>query len=100
MFDNQTREGIKKNANAYSEKEFQDNEVPLHDFVQLTGEITMSEKKSSAMIEKGTRFVIQSGDSQYQIFNEQTLPLKVGETVTVYGEYYGFIKAILIEKEK
>src|SRR5699024_11412705 len=38
---------IKKKANKYTEKEFQTADVPLNDFVQLTGEIT--DRKSTRL---------------------------------------------------
>ena len=41
---------------------------------------------------------LQNGGSQYQVFNEQDLPSRLGEDVVVYGEYYGFIKGSLIER--
>lgn len=98
-FDNTTMSEIKEKSNKYSEDEFQNNEVPLHDFVQLSGKIIQSEKADDEAIDKGTRFVLLSGESKYQIFNEQEELLAIGDKITVYGEYYGFIKAMLIEKE-
>jgi|SRR5699024_4116336 len=89
---------IKKKTNKYTEKEFQTADVPLNDFVQLTGEITRSDGDET--LKKGDRFILKSGSSNYQIFNEQEYPFSIGDRVTVYGEYYGFIKAIAIEKEE
>jgi|SRR5699024_223704 len=89
---------IKKKANKYTEEEFQTADVPLNDFVQLSGEITRSDGEET--LKKGDRFILKSGSSNYQIFNEQEYPFSVGNHITVYGEYYGFIKAIAIEKEE
>ena len=43
---------------------------------------------------------MKSGSSKYQVFNEQKKKLKIGDEVTVYGEYYGFLKGTLIESEE
>lgn len=100
QFDDKTLVGLKDNAKTYTEEEFQNSEVPLNEFIQISGEIIQSEKTDSEVIDKGTRFVLKSGDSKYQVFNEQMTPLLVGDKVTVYGEYYGIIKGTIIEKEK
>lgn len=94
-FTQKTKEGIKKNAKQYTEKEFQSANVPLNEFVQISGEIIQSDREKK--IEKGDRFLLKSGSSRYQVFNEQDIPIHVGDSVIVYGEYYGFIKAILVE---
>lgn len=97
-FTEETLTALKKKAKLYTEEEFQNGEVPLHDFVQLTGKITKTDGKSSE-IQKGDRFILESGKSRYQIFNQQEEIFVVGDEVTVYGEYYGFITASYVEKK-
>ncbi|MDH6363965.1 hypothetical protein M2139_000950 [Enterococcus sp. PF1-24] len=97
-FSKETIGNLKTNAKEYSEDELQNGEVPLNEYVRLTGEIVESDS-SDEIISKGDRFILKSGDSQYQIFNQQDIPLQIADELTVYGEYYGFIKADLIEKE-
>lgn len=96
-FTEETLIALKKKAKSYSNEEFQEGDVPLHEFVQLTGKITQSDGKKDT-IEKDDRFVLEVGESRYQIFNQQENSFKIGDEVTVYGEYYGFIKASYIEK--
>ena len=83
---------------AYSDEELQAGEVPLNEYIQIEGEITKTD--GGKKITKGERFVLQSGNSQYQVFNEQEAPLSLGDRVTVYGEYYGIIKRMLIERNE
>lgn len=90
---------LQTEAKKYSEEELQNGEVPLNEYIQLSGEIIQSDSKTNK-IEKGDRFILKSGSSKYQVFNEQPISLEVGEDVTVYGEYYGFIKGIVINKNE
>ena len=88
---------LKEKAGIYSDEEFSKGVVPLHEFVKLSGTIIKSDSKKSEL-EKGDRFVLETADGQYQVFNEQSQGLQLHERVTIYGEYYGFIKATLIER--
>ncbi|WP_086347715.1 hypothetical protein [Candidatus Enterococcus clewellii] len=97
-FSNEAVEKLKEKAAQYSEQEFQEGEVPLNTFVQISGTILKSDS-GEQQLKKGDRFILSNGDSQYQVFNEQENSFEVGEDVTVYGEYYGFLKGILIEKD-
>ncbi|MGM0124581.1 hypothetical protein IGI37_001959 [Enterococcus sp. AZ194] len=94
-FTQKTKQEIKEKARIFTEDEFQSAEVPLNEYVQLSGEIIQSDRETDLV--KGDRFILKSGSSRYQVFNEQEEPIQVGDLVTVYGEYYGFIKAIVIE---
>ena len=89
---------LKSQTKAYSDEELQAGEVPLNEYIQIEGEITKTD--GGKKITKGDRFVLQSGNSQYQVFNEQETPLSLGDRVTVYGEYYGIIKGMLIERNE
>lgn len=89
---------LKVQTKAYTDEELQAGEVPLNEYIQIEGEITKTD--GGKEIVKGDRFVLQSGDSQYQVFNEQETPLALGDRVTVYGEYYGIIKGMLIERNE
>lgn len=96
-FSSASEQGIKKKAKEYTEEELQNDEVPLNEYIKLTGKIEKSDGEGETL-KKGDRFILSSGSSQYQVFNEQEQSFSIGDTVTVYGEYYGFIKAFLIEK--
>lgn len=89
---------LKAQTKIYSDEDLQAGEVPLNEYIQIEGEITKTD--GGEKITKGDRFVLQSGDSQYQVFNEQDTPLSLGDQVTVYGEYYGIIKGMLIERNE
>lgn len=89
---------LKSQTKAYSDEALQAGEVPLNEYIQIEGEITKTD--GGKKITKGDRFVLQSGNSQYQVFNEQEAPLSLGDWVTVYGEYYGIIKGMLIERNE
>lgn len=89
---------LKAQTKIYSDEDLQTGEVPLNEYIQIEGEITKTD--GGEKITKGDRFVLQSGDSQYQVFNEQDTPLSLGDQVTVYGEYYGIIKGMLIERNE
>lgn len=90
--------GIQQKAQVFTEKEYQSAEVPLHEWVKIEGKIIQSDRQED--IKKGDRFILRSGSSNYHVFNEQTAKIKVGDEVIVYGEYYGFIKGILIERKE
>ncbi|BAL62701.1 hypothetical protein QQG09_00120 [Melissococcus plutonius] len=99
QFSHETIQRIKKTAKSYSENELQSGQVPLHTYLQLTGKIIKSDSKT-ATIKREDRFILESGQNHYQVFNEQSMKLKIGDTITVYGEYYGFLKAIFVERVK
>ncbi|MDA3972819.1 hypothetical protein PF023_02065 [Enterococcus thailandicus] len=97
QFTNEVTRELKQKAKRYTEQELQNTEVPLHAFIQLEGKIIRSDGDKTIL--QGDRFILRSGSSKYQIFNEQKETISIGDQVTVYGEYYGFIKGIIIEKE-
>lgn len=92
-------EEIKMSAKAVTDEQLQNDEIPFHTIIYLEGIISKSDQKSQ-VLEKGDRFLLQTEKSSYMIFNDQDRPLRVGEAIRVYGEYQGFLKGILIEKEK
>ncbi|EGC70719.1 hypothetical protein NGF69_04995 [Enterococcus casseliflavus] len=97
-FSQSSEKQLKERALCYSDEDFSQGVVPLHEFVKLSGTIVKSDAKT-ADIEKGNRFILETAAGQYQVFNEQSQQLKLQEVVTIYGEYYGFIKATLIERK-
>lgn len=97
-FSSQALTSIKGKAKIYSEKELQSGKVPLNDFIKIEGEIIKADRGSK--IKKGDRFILHSEGSDYQIFNEQEKKFSIGDEVIVYGEYYGFIKGIVLEDKK
>ncbi|WP_430611060.1 hypothetical protein [Enterococcus sp. DIV0876] len=88
---------LKTAASTYTDRAYQDGEVPLNDFIQMTGKITDTDSQSEQIM-KGDRFVLQTDSAKYQVFNQQETTLYLEDEVTVYGEYYGFIKGTLIER--
>ncbi|MGC6769485.1 hypothetical protein [Enterococcus sp. LJL51] len=88
---------LKNKAKTYSEEDFQEGNVPLNEFICINGQIIKSDSKEET-IKKGDRFMLLSGDSRYQVINEQEELLRIGDNVTVYGEYYGFLKGTFIEQ--
>lgn len=95
-FDQETLSGLETKAKRYSAAELAQDEVPLHAYIQLEGTITKTDGKKDKL-KKGDRFVLTADDQQYQIFNEQDKAFAIGDKVVVYGEYYGFIKGLMIK---
>ncbi|MGX7133042.1 hypothetical protein [Enterococcus songbeiensis] len=98
-FTSEYEQKLKDKAKSYSEEELQSGEVSLNEFIKIHGTVLQSDSKQMK-IKKGDRFILKSGTSNYQIFNEQEKPIKIGDRIIVYGEYYGFLKGTLIEKEE
>ncbi len=96
-FSQETVTKLKTAAKIYTDLAYQEGEVPLNEFVQMTGKITDTDSQD-AQIKEGDRFVLQTDSAKYQVFNQQGTVLYLEEEVTVYGEYYGFIKGTLIER--
>lgn len=96
-FSKENIERIKENSKVFSNEELQNGEVPLYEYIQLTGKIIISDSGDKS-IEKGERFILERRAYQFHVINEQETPLKIGVQVSVYGEYYGFIKGTLIER--
>ncbi|MGI8170428.1 hypothetical protein ACR0Q6_12110 [Enterococcus lactis] len=97
-FSKKQEEKLKENARSVSEQEWQNDEVSLREIVSLEGTITKSDRKSNK-VENGDRFLLQTQGNVFMIFNDQDQCFRVGERIKVYGEYYGFIKGQLIERE-
>ncbi|MCC4053915.1 hypothetical protein [Enterococcus faecium] len=96
-FSKNQEEKLKENARSVSEQEWQNDEVPLREMVSLEGTIIKSDRKSGK-VENGDRFLLQTQGNVFMIFNDQNQCFRVGERIKVYGEYYGFIKGLLIER--
>ncbi|EMF0343150.1 hypothetical protein JXE12_001204 [Enterococcus faecium] len=96
-FSKKQEEKLKENARSVSEQEWQNDEVPLREMVSLEGTIIKSDRKSGK-VENGDRFLLQTQGNVFMIFNDQNQCFRVGERIKVYGEYYGFIKGMLIER--
>ncbi|WP_181047816.1 hypothetical protein [Enterococcus faecium] len=96
-FSKKQEEKLKENARSVSEQEWQNDEVPLREMVSLEGTIIKSDRKSGK-VENGDRFLLQTQGNVFMIFNDQNQCFRVGEQIKVYGEYYGFIKGLLIER--
>ncbi|MGX7013973.1 hypothetical protein [Vagococcus silagei] len=96
--DEDFEKAIVSKSSSYSTEEYQNGEVPLHEYIKMKGKIIKSDSKSKK-IKKGDRFVLLNDGEEYQIFNEQDKELKIEDEITVYGEYYGFVKTSYIELE-
>lgn len=87
---------LRKQAVSYSKEELMADTIPLNTFIKVTGKITATDT-SDGQVDKGARFKLNSEGYDIQIFNEQEKVYQVGDEVTVYGEYYGFIKGAVID---
>lgn len=87
--------GIVSKAKVYTDAQYQSGDVPLHKFVQLKGKITDTDQKDN-LVKKNARFVLKTDKGRYQIINDVEGNYEIGDTVIIYGEYYGFIKAMKI----
>ncbi|MDR1567693.1 MAG: hypothetical protein LBS33_03300 [Streptococcaceae bacterium] len=98
-FDSQTIEdkGIVKKAKKYTDEQYQNGEVALHEYVQIQGKISKTDEKDNR-IKQNSRFILKTTHGKYQVINGVDSNLKLGDKVTVYGEYYGFIKAMKIDE--
>lgn len=85
-------------AKAYTDAQYKNDEVPQHEYVKLTGKISKSDSADDK-VEKNGRFILETTGGRYQIINDANVSFKKGDHVIVYGEYYGFIKAMRIDSE-
>lgn len=84
-----------KKSKKYTDKQYKNGEVVLHEYVQVQGEIVKIDGEGKR-VEKNSRFILKTKDGQYQIINGIDCDFEIGDSVIVYGEYYGFIKAMKI----
>ncbi|MBP1048279.1 hypothetical protein I6N96_18450 [Enterococcus sp. BWM-S5] len=98
-FDKQFKEEAAKIYKQYSSRAFQQGEVELNTFVQLSGVITVTDNQDGCSIKKNDRFILEVEGDRYQVINYSDSEWELTERVTVYGEYYGFIKAEEIKNE-
>jgi hypothetical protein len=98
-FSKETVADLKVKAKHYTMVDFKKDKVPLNEYVVCSGTITKIEDNKQSLA-KGDRFILKNGSSKFQIFNEQDQTFEIGSKVTVYGEYYGFIKGTVIEKSE
>lgn len=83
----------------FTAEEYQNDQVPLNEFVELAGTIIQTDNPDQSSIKKEDRFVLQAEKQKYQIINQSSeTDLHVADKVVIYGEYYGFIQAHKIEK--
>lgn len=78
---------------------YQTNQVPLNSLVKLSGKITQTDHPDGQSGKKNSRFILEVDNQRYHIFNESYLDFAVADRVTVFGEYYGFIQARIIQKQ-
>lgn len=87
---------LKENAIEYTISQLQSHEAKLNTFVKISGTIQLSDSNGS-LVKKGDRFKLVQGEDAVQVFNEQEQEFRIGNEVTVYGEYYGFVKGTVID---
>lgn len=97
-FDRQVEGQAEKIYKPYTAKSFQNGEIPPNTPVQIRGTITMTDNADGRSIKKNDRFILEAEGERYQIINGSDSEWKLLECVTIYGEYYGFIKAEEIKK--
>jgi hypothetical protein len=98
-FAQQSSQPLSQKAKIYTDEQYQNGEVALHDYVQIQGKISKTDEKDGH-IKKDSRFILKTTAGNYQVINATDTSLQTGDTVTVYGEYYGFIKAMQIDSEE
>ncbi|WP_390405732.1 hypothetical protein [Lacticaseibacillus jixiensis] len=97
-FTKKTTSGIRSKAKTYSQAAYQSASIPAHSYVRLVGKVVKTDA-ATAQIRQGDRFVLQRGKLKVQVFHQAQTPVRLGQTVTVYGEYYGFVKGYVIDQE-
>lgn len=97
-FDHQVEEKVEKIYKQYSATEFQNGEIPPNTLVQLHGMITVTDNADGQSIKKNDRFILEAEGERYQVINSSDSEWQLLDWVTIYGEYYGFIKAEEIKK--
>lgn len=83
----------------YPTAAYQTNQVPLNSLVKLSGKITQTDHSDGSSVKRNSRFVLEVDNQRYHIFNESESEFVVADRVTVFGEYYGFIQARIIQKQ-
>ncbi|WP_261805865.1 hypothetical protein [Lapidilactobacillus luobeiensis] len=96
-FDQVTSTNIKQFAKHYANSKFTAGEVPINSYVAFTGKITKKDTKGQ-VIKKSDRFIVKNATAKVQVISSADTQVAVGDRVTVYGEYYGLIKAYVVEK--
>ncbi|WP_321384833.1 hypothetical protein [uncultured Enterococcus sp.] len=97
-FDRQVEEQASKIYKPYAAKSFQNGEIPPNTLVQIRGTITVTDNADGRSIKKNDRFILEAEGERYQVINGSDSEWTLLECVTIYGEYYGFIKAEEIKK--
>ncbi len=95
-FTKKTQAGIVRKAKVYPLRAYQQTKVPTHAFVKLSGQIVKTDS-GSRQVGQGDRFILKRKSLRVQVLNQATGNWRVGEHVTVYGEYYGFIKSYVVK---
>ncbi|GGI65272.1 hypothetical protein ACFQOY_06335 [Enterococcus alcedinis] len=90
---------LKEKAVLYEDSAYHAEEIPMRTLIKATGVITKTDGKNSPSIQKADRFVLELADGQTRlhIINQSTTDFSLHNTVTIYGEYNGIIKADLVE---
>ena len=96
--DNEIYENIEKKAKIYDDADYKNGDVPQNEYVKLSGKIIKSDGEEG-IVEKGNRFILETEGGRYQIVNGVETELKAGDSVDVFGEYYGIIKALRIDEK-
>ncbi|MGC6767951.1 hypothetical protein [Enterococcus sp. LJL51] len=98
-FDHQVEEETAAIYKHYSAEAFQNGDVPPNTLIQLSGVITVTDNDDGQSVKKNDRFILEAEGQRYQVINYSDSEWQLAEQVTVYGEYYGFIKAEQIKNE-
>lgn len=96
-FDQDTTRGAELHAKEYSLRSYELGKIPLHTYVKFSGKI-LKKDTTGRVIRKDDRFIIAKDQVKVQVISQVDTNCQIGDQVTVYGEYYGFIKGINIMK--
>lgn len=90
---------LKEAAVLYDDTDYHAGEIPMRTVIKATGVITKTDGKNSPSIKKSDRFILELSDGQTKlhIINQSATDFSLHDTVTIYGEYNGIIKADLVE---
>lgn len=94
--DQQVPQQLVKKSVEYSVEQWKDDDIPLNELVKVNGKIEKSDGHSKK-VKYQDRFILNFDGYRIQVMNNQKKVFHLGDQVTVYGEYYGFVKAMYIQ---
>lgn len=90
---------LKETAIIYEDSAYHLGEIPMGTLIKVSGIISKTDSKETPNIKKSDRFILElsDGKTKLHIINHSSTEFSLHDTVTVYGEYHGIIKADFVE---